>query len=55
MKKSYLFIALFAVINFSVAQTKSSGKVTLNSLMTLQIDKDATTSTVTVTLTGPTD
>lgn len=55
MKKIYLFIALFATIVVSMAQTKSSGIVTLNNLMTLKIDKDATTSTVTITLTGPID
>ncbi len=55
MKKIYLFIALFATIVISIAQTKSSGIVTLNTLMTLKIDKNATTSTVTITLTGPTD
>jgi hypothetical protein len=53
MKKIYLAIALFVGLNVSMAQTKSSGIVTLNGLMTLKIDKNATTSTVTVTLTGP--
>lgn len=53
MKKIYLAIALFTVITVSVAQTKSTGVQTLNSLMTLKIDKNSTTSTVTVTLTGP--
>ena len=53
MKKIYLAIAIFTVITASDAQTKSSGTQTLNSLMTLKIDKNLTTSTVTVTLTGP--
>jgi hypothetical protein len=53
MKKIYLAIALFVGLNVSMAQTKSSGIVTLNGLMTLKIDKNATNSTVTVTLTGP--
>ncbi|CAN1486282.1 Secretion system C-terminal sorting domain [Flavobacteriaceae bacterium] len=53
MKKIYLAIALFVGLNVSMAQTKSSGIVTLNGLMTLKIDKNATTSTITVTLTGP--
>jgi hypothetical protein len=53
MKKIYLAIALFVGLNVSMAQTKSTGVVTLNSLMTLKIDKNETTSTVTVTLTGP--
>ena len=55
MKKIYIAIALFVGLNVSTAQTKSSGIVTLNSLMTLKIDKNSTTSTVTVTLTGPSD
>ena len=53
MKKIYLAIALFTVITASDAQTKSTGTQTLNSLMTLKIDKNLTTLTVTVTLTGP--
>ena len=55
MKKIYLAIALFVGLNVSMAQTKSSGTVFLNSLMTLKIDKDAATSVVTLTLTGPSD
>ena len=55
MKKIYIAIALFVGLNVSMAQTKSSGIVTLNSLMTLKIDKNSTTSTVSVTLTGPSD
>ncbi len=55
MKKIYIAIALFVGLNVSTAQTKSSGVTTLNSLMTLKIDKNSTTSTVTVTLTGPSD
>jgi hypothetical protein len=53
MKKFYLAIAIFIGLNVSMAQTKSTGVQTLNSLMTLKIDKNLTTSTVTVTLTGP--
>jgi hypothetical protein len=55
MKKIYIAIALFAIITVSVAQTKSTGTETLGGLMTLKIDKNSTTSTVTVTLTGPSD
>lgn len=53
MKKLYIAIALLVGINVSMAQTKSSGTVSLGGLMTLKIDKNSTTSTVTVTLTGP--
>ena len=55
MKKLYFASALFVGLNVSMAQTKSSGTVTLGGLMTLKIDKNSTTSTVTVTLTGPSD
>lgn len=55
MKKIYFAIALLVGLNVSIAQTKSSGIITLNSLMTLKIDKNSTTSAVTLTLTGPTD
>jgi hypothetical protein len=55
MKKIYIAIALFVGLNVSTAQTKSSGIVILNTLMTLKIDKNSTTSTVSVTLTGPSD
>lgn len=56
MKKIYFAIALFTVITVSVAQTKSVGPVSLGGgIMTLKIDKNSTTSTVTVTLTGPFD
>lgn len=54
MKKLYFAIALFTVITVSVAQTKSAGPVNLGGgIMTLKIDKNLTTSTVTITLTGP--
>jgi hypothetical protein len=54
MKKIYFAIALFTVTTVSVAQTKSAGPVNLGGgIMTLKIDKNLTTSTVTVTLTGP--
>jgi hypothetical protein len=55
MKKIYFAIALLVGLNVSMAQTKSSGTIFLNSLMTLKIDKNATSSIVTVTLTGPSD
>ncbi len=55
MKKLYFALALLIGINVSMAQTKSAGPVTLGGLMTLKIDKNLTTSTVTVTLTGPSD
>lgn len=55
MKKIYIAIALFVGLNVSTAQTKSTGVTTLNTLMTLKIDKNSTTSTVSVTLTGPSD
>lgn len=55
MKKIYLAIAFFTFISVSEAQTKSTGTITLNSLMTVKIDKNASTSLVTVTLTGPSD
>ena len=55
MRKIYLAIALLVGLNVSNAQTKSSGIITLNSLMTLKIDKNLTSSSVTLTLTGPSD
>ena len=55
MKKFYFTIALFTLITVSVAQTKSTGTKALGSLMTMKIDKDSATSTVTITLTGPSD
>ena len=55
MRKIYLAIALLVGLNVSIAQTKSSGIITLNSLMTLKIDKNLTSSSVTLTLTGPSD
>ncbi|MDH4403514.1 MAG: T9SS type A sorting domain-containing protein [Flavobacterium sp.] len=53
MKKIYIAIALFVGLNVSMAQTKSTGVVSLNSSMTLKIDMNSTNSTVTLTLTGP--
>lgn len=53
MKNLYYAIALFVGLNVSMAQTKSTGTVSLGSLMTLKIDKNLATSTVTLTLTGP--
>lgn len=55
MKKLYFVIALLVGLNVSMAQTKSTGVVNLNSLMTLKIDLNSATSTVTITLTGPSD
>lgn len=56
MKKIYLAIALFVGLNASMAQTKSAGPVSLGGgIMTLKIDKNSATSTVTVTLSGPSD
>ena len=55
MKKLYFAITLLVGLNVSMAQIKSSGVTTLNSLMSLKIDKNLTTSTVTITLTGPSD
>lgn len=55
MRKIYLAIALLVGLNVSNAQTKSSGIITLNSLMTLKIDKNLTSSSVILTLTGPSD
>ena len=53
MKKLYIVIALLIGLNVSMAQTKSTGVVSLNNLMTLKIDMNSTNSTVTLTLTGP--
>lgn len=54
MKKLYFAIALLIGLNVSMAQTKSTGVVGLpGGLMTLKIDKNLSTSTVTLTLTGP--
>jgi hypothetical protein len=55
MKKIYIAIVLFTFFTVSVGQTKSAGPVNLGGgLMTLKIDKNSTTSKVTVTLTAPT-
>jgi hypothetical protein len=55
MKKLYIAIALLVGLNVSMAQTKSSGIVTLNSSMSIQVDVNSATSTVTLTLSGPAD
>ena len=55
MKKLYFAIALLVGLNVSMAQTKSTGEVFLNSSMTLKIDMNSATSTVTLTLVGPSD
>ena len=53
MKKNYFTLALLLLMSFSFAQTKSTGTITLNSLMSIKIDKDFSNSIVTLTLTGP--
>jgi hypothetical protein len=55
MKKLYFAIALFVGLNASMAQIKSTGEVFLNSSMTLKIDMNSATSTVTLSLVGPSD
>lgn len=55
MKKLYFAIALLVGLNVSMAQTKSTGEVFLNSSMTIQADMNSSTSTVTLTLVGPSD
>ena len=54
MKKNYFTLTLLLLMSFSFAQTKSTGTITLNSLMSIKIDKDFSNSIVTLTLTGPT-
>lgn len=55
MKKLYFAIAVLIGLNVSMAQTKSTGVVTLNSSMSLQIDMNSATSTATLRLSGPAD
>ena len=55
MKKLYFAIAFLVGLNVSMAQTKSTGEVFLNSSMTIQADMNSATSTVTLTLVGPSD
>jgi hypothetical protein len=55
MKKLYIVIALLVGLNVSMAQTKSTGEVFLNSSMTFQVDMNSATSTVTLRLIGPAD
>ena len=55
MKKLYFAIALLVGLNVSMAQTKSTGEVFLNSSMSIQADMNSATSTVTLTLVGPSD
>jgi hypothetical protein len=55
MKKLYFAIVLLVGLNVSMAQTKSTGVVNLNSSMSIKIDMNSATSTVTLTLTGPSD
>lgn len=54
MKKIVTILAL-AVASISMAQTKSTGIVTLISGMTAQLDLNNATTTATLTLTGPAD
>jgi hypothetical protein len=56
MKKSYLLLALLAVMHSSFAQTKTSGVVSLNTgtnTMSIKIDLDQTNSLATITIVGP--
>jgi hypothetical protein len=56
MKKSYLLLVTLALMNVSFGQTKSSGIVSLRTgadLTTIKIDLNQTTSTVTMTMVGP--
>jgi len=56
MKKSYLLLAAFALINLSNAQTKSTGVISLRTgtdLTTIKIDLNQATSTATLTMVGP--
>jgi len=53
MKKSFLTLMLLTAGMFSNAQIKSTGVVTMGTQMSLKIDLDQTTSTVTMTITGP--
>ncbi len=52
MKKSYLLLAMFAMINVSFAQQKQTAVTTIGS-MTVKINMDQATSLATITLTGP--
>jgi Secretion system C-terminal sorting domain len=51
MKK--LTLLLLMVTSFVIAQTKTTGVVTLNANMTAKIDLNQTTSTATITITNP--
>lgn len=56
MKKSYLLFAVFALINITNAQTKSTGVVALRTgtdLTSIKIDLNQATSTATLTMVGP--
>ncbi len=56
MKKSYLLLALLAVIHTSFAQTKTSGVVSLHTgtnVMSIKIDLNQATSLATITMVGP--
>lgn len=55
MKKTYLIIALTLWLTNSIAQTKTSGLVTLGGVVKVKIDKNSTNSTLTMTLVGPSD
>nr|WP_322623281.1 T9SS type A sorting domain-containing protein [uncultured Flavobacterium sp.] len=52
MKTKLFTVVALAATTFALAQTKSTGVVTTEG-MTIKIDLDASTSTVTYTLTGP--
>ncbi len=55
MKKKLLTLLVFAIGMFSFAQTKSTGVLTLQNDMTVNLTLDNSTSKVTVVLTGPSD
>jgi hypothetical protein len=56
MKKSYLLLALLAMMSTSFAQTKTSGVVSLHTgtnVLSIKIDLNQATSTATLTMVGP--
>ena len=50
-------VLVFLCINFYIsnAQTQSTGSITLDSNMSVKFDKNSSNSTITITLTGPSD
>lgn len=55
MKKTLLLITLFTAVFAGQSQTKTTGVVTLTTGMTAKIDLDNSTTTATLTFTGPSD